>query len=349
MKLRRGLAQTTKVPGERRMKRHISITGPMRAAAFVVALAAVGVAGAAVSYPAHTVKLLCWSSAGAPLDVMMRQVGRQLNGIFGQPFIVENRPGGEGAVAMAAAMNQPADGYTIVSTTSSMSFAMATGEIQYGPDDFTVLPTLQAEPSAIAVRADSPLKTMKQFMDYIHDHSDKMTVGGFSSAGFHQYVFYRLQQAGQFKAIWVPFRGGQDAALALLSGVINAAVMTPSSAIAQIQHGDIRLLGISSAKRSEYFPDVPTFKEQGYDIVESIWRGVMLKKDTPREIVDTLMAAIEKMKQSKDWQDYSRLTLQSPADISLDDMQKQVRSEVAADRAFLAASGLRKNNPNDKN
>ncbi len=75
----------------------------------------------------------------------------------------------------------------------------------------------------------------------------------------------------------------------------------------------------------------------------------MVKKGTSREIVDTLMAAIEKMKQSKDWQDYSRLTLQSPADISLDDMQKQVRSEVVADRAFLETSGLRKNIPNDKN
>jgi putative tricarboxylic transport membrane protein len=334
------------------MKRHITIADTMLPAALLIiallGLATVRAATATVDYPNRTVKLLCWSSAGAPLDIMMRQVGRQLNAIFGQPFVVENRSGGEGAVAMAAVMNQPADGYTILSTTSSMSFAMATGEIQYGPDDFSVLPALQAEPSAVAVRADSPLKTMKQFMDYIHDNPDKMSVGGFSSAGFHQYVFYRLQQVGKFKAIWVPFRGGQDAGLALLSGVINAAVMTPSSAIAQIQHGDIRLLGISSAKRSEYFPDVPTFKEQGYDIVESIWRGVMVKKDTPREIIDTLMSATEKMKQSKDWQDYSRLTLQSPADISLDEMQKQVRNEVIADRAFLESSGLRNDLPHDQ-
>jgi tripartite-type tricarboxylate transporter receptor subunit TctC len=334
------------------MKRHFAVAGSARGSALVIlgllGFAAMQAAKAAVNYPDRPVKLLCWSSAGAPLDTMMRQVGRQLNAIFGQPYIVENRPGGEGAVAMAAIMNQPADGYTILSTTSSMSFAMATGEIQYGPDDFTVLPALQAEPSAIAVRADSPLKTMKQFMGYIHDNPDKMSVGGFSSAGFHQYVFYRVQQAGKFKAIWVPFRGGQDAALALLSGVINAAVMTPSSATAQIQHGDIRLLGVSAATRSEYFPDVPTFKEQGYDIVESIWRGLMVKRDTPREIVDTLMSATEKMKQSKDWQDYSRLTLQSPVDISLDEMQKQVRSEVVADRAFLESTGLRNDLSHDQ-
>ena len=90
---------------------------------------------------------------------------------------------------------------------------MATKEIKFTPDDFTVLPALQAEPSTIAVRADSKFKTMKQFMDAIAAHPDQISVGGFSSAGFHQYVFYRLQQEGHFKSIWVPFTGGTDAAL----------------------------------------------------------------------------------------------------------------------------------------
>ncbi len=297
---------------------------------------------ARASYPSGTVRLICWSSAGSPLDVMMRQLGKQLGEILGQTFVVENRPGGEGAAAMAFVMNKPADGYYILSTTSSMSFAMSTKDINFSPADFIVLPALQSEPSAIAVRADSRFKTMKEFMDFIHDHPDQVSVGGFSSAGFHQYVFYRLQQEGHFKSIWVPFKGGQDAALSLLGGHIDVAIMTPSSALAQIKNGEIRLLGISSAERNEYFPNVPTFKEQGYDVVASIWRGVMVKAGTPKDVVDTLMSAIEKMKKSKEWQDFSRLNMQSSVTISLDDMQKQVREEVASDRAFLEATGLRK-------
>src|ERR1700759_2898621 len=82
---------------------------------------------AAAPYPLHTVRLLCWSSAGSPLDVTMRQLGKQLGDTLGQTFVVENRPGGEGAVAMSVVKNQPADGYAILSTTSSMSFAMAMG------------------------------------------------------------------------------------------------------------------------------------------------------------------------------------------------------------------------------
>jgi putative tricarboxylic transport membrane protein len=309
--------------------------------AIAVAVLAVNSAIAA-SYPSATVRLLCWSSAGAPLDVMMRQVGKQLGDILTQTFIVENRPGGEGAIAMATLLNKPADGYSILSTTSSMSFAMATKDNAHTPDEFIVLPALQSEPSAIAVKGDSRFKTMKQLIDFIREQPDKVSVGGFSSAGFHQYVFYRLQQEAGFKSIWVPFKGGQDAALALLGGHIDVAIMTPSSALSQIKNGDIRLLGITSGQRNEYFPDVPTFKEQGYNVEASIWRGIMVKAGTPQPIIDTLTSALDKMKSTKEWQDFSRINMQSPVNITLDAMQKQVRDEVASDRAFLEANGFRK-------
>jgi tripartite-type tricarboxylate transporter receptor subunit TctC len=217
-------------------------------AAALILLAGVH-AAAADTYPSRTVKLLCWTSAGAPLDVMMRQLGKQLADIFKQTVVVENRAGGSGVAAMATLMNQPSDGYSILSTTSSMSFTMATGRIAFGPQNFTVLPAIQAEPSAVAVRADSRFTTLDQLIEHLRDHPDTLTVGGFSAAGFHQFVFYRLQQEGKFKADWIPFKGGQEAGLALLGGHIDVAVITPSSAPAQIQSGDIRLLGIIGAAR----------------------------------------------------------------------------------------------------
>jgi len=310
------------------------------------AMALILLAGAAAAaedaYPSRTLKLLCWTSAGAPLDVMMRQLGKQLGEIFGQTVVVENRAGGSGAAAMATLMREPADGYNILSTTSSMSFTMATGRIAFGPENFTVLPAIQAEPSAVAVRADSPFKTLGQLVEYLRDHPDKLTVGGFSAAGFHQFVFYRLQQEANFKADWIPFKGGQEAGLALLGGHIDVAVITPSSALAQIQNGDIRLLGISSGGRDEYFPDIATFSEQGFDVVESIWRGVMVKAGTPRSVVDVLTSAIERVRQTQEWRNFSKLNLQSQVNISLEDMQKLVAHEIRSDRAFLESSGFLK-------
>jgi len=310
--------------------------------ATVLVLLAGAAAAAADTYPSRTVRLLCWTTAGAPLDVMMRQLGKQLAEIFGQSVVVENRAGGSGVAAMASLMNQPADGYNVLSTTSSMSFTMATGRIAFGPQNFIVLPAIQAEPSAVAVRADSRFKTLTQLVEYLRDHPDKLTVGGFSAAGFHQFVFYRLQQEGKFKADWIPFKGGQEAGLALLGGHIDVAVITPSSALAQIQNGDLRLLAISSAQRDEYFPDIPTFKEQGFDVVETIWRGVMVKAGTPQPVIDVLTAAIEKVKQTREWKEFSRVNLQSSPNISLEDMRKLVAGEISSDRAFLESGGFLK-------
>jgi tripartite-type tricarboxylate transporter receptor subunit TctC len=203
-----------------------------------------------------------------------------------------------------------------------------------------VLPAIEAEPLAVAVRADSRFKTLKEVMDFLRASPNSLNVGGFSSAGFQQFVFYRLQQEGKFKSVWIPFKGGQEAGLALLGGHLDVAIMTPSSAPAQIRNGDIRLLGISSAQRSEYFPDVPTFKEQGYNVVEAIWRGVMVRAETPRGVVDALVTAVTKVKQTQEWKDVARQNMQSPMNISLDDMQQRIADEVGTYREFLKSSGL---------
>jgi putative tricarboxylic transport membrane protein len=311
-------------------------------AAIVVLFASKVAAIAAEPYPNRTIRLICWTSAGAPLDVMMRQLGKQLGAILGQTFVVDNRAGANGVVAMAALISQPADGYNILSTTSSMSFTMASSKIPYAASDFTVLPALQTEPSAVAVRKDSRFKTLKELVDYLRDNPDKLSVGGFSAGGFHQFVFYRLQQEGKFKSTWIPFKGGQEAGMALLGGHIDVAVLTPSSALAQLQNGDIRLLGISSNGRDPYFPAVPTFKEQGLNVVETIWRGIMLRVGTPQPVIDTLMSSIDKMKQTQEWKDFSRINLQSSIEISLADMQPLVAKEISSDRAFLESSGFLK-------
>ena len=156
------------------------------------------------------------------------------------------------------------------SSISVKSASAALLRLPYAASDFTVLPALQAEPSAVAVRADSRFRTLRELIDAMRGSPDKLSVGGFSAGGFHQFVFYRLQQEGKFKSAWIPFKGGQEAGTALLGGHIDVAVITPSSALAQLQNGDIRLLGISSDGRDPYFPDVPTFKEQGLGVVERI-------------------------------------------------------------------------------
>lgn len=293
-------------------------------------------------YPTKPITFVVWSSAGSPLDSFMRKLAELTKKELGQPIMVENRTGGNGAAAIAYVNSQPADGYTVLSTTGSLTFAIAKESVPFKADDFIFVKSFQAEPSAIAVRKDSPLKTLEDFIDYMKKHPNGLKIGGYASGGFHQYVLYRLQQKANFEATWIPFEGGADAVTNLLGGHIDVAVITPSTALNQVQSGAIRLLAISTDKRSPYFPDVPTFKEKGYDIVEMLWRGVMMKKGTPAEVIQRLNQAFDKVAQSPDWKKYMTDYKQEEYLLDSQALTELVTREIADRRAFLEKGGFLK-------
>ena len=289
------------------------------------------------SYPDKPIRFITGVTPGAPLDLMMRTLAKYLSDELGQPITVENRVGGTGAISMQAVLNMPADGYNIVSATSSTSFLIAEGKTNFSEKDFIFFGGLQLEPSAVAVRKDSPYHTLAQLVEALKKSPDKVSVGGYATAGFHQFVYYRLQELAGFKGIWIPFNGGNQGVLALLGGHLDATIMTPSSALMQIKSGDIRLLAISTAQRSEYFPEVPTFKEQGYDLVENIWRGIMVKHGTPPEVVAKLANAIKAVEAKPEWKKFMVENGQSPMNLSVEKMQKYVADEIQSRRKFLKA------------
>jgi len=310
------------------------------AAGLAAALCMGALPAAAKDFPAKEIKIIGTSAAGSPLDTMLRNLAQGLGGVYGVSVVVENRPGGSGAVGMSVAMSQPADGYTLVSGTGSTSFSVAKGQIPFTFDDFKVLRAVQAEPSSVAVRGDSKYKTLADLVADLKANPDTVQVGGFASAGFHQFVYFQLATAAGFKPTWIPFDGGNEAALALLGGHINAAVMTPSSASAQVASGEIRLLGISTEERSEFFPEVPTMKEQGYDVVEAIWRGVMIKAGAKQEVIDRLLDGIAKVEATDAWKAYMKDQAQEPMKLGMAEINAKVAREVETRRAFLTANGF---------
>lgn len=300
-----------------------------------------GAVNAADAYPSKDVRFLCWSAAGSSLDVMARTLGVEMEKITGKTFVVENRPGGSGAVAMSIAKSQPANGHVILSTTSSFTFNLAQGNIPFTLNDFTLVRAVEAEPVSVAVLKNSRFKTLDDFLEALRK-GEKLRVGGFASAGFVHFVYYKLQQAAKVKGVWVPFEGGNQAATALLGGHLDAAVMTPSSGLSSIQNGDIRLLAVSAPERSDFYPDVPTMKELGYDVDEQIWRGVMVKSGTPEEICDALGAVIDKATQSPGWKNTMKTRFQSPYAISMKDLNKKAAVEIDERRVFLKTMGVLK-------
>ncbi len=127
------------------------------------------------AYPDKPIRFICTSAAGSPLDAMMRQLGKQLSQELHQSVIVENMAGGSGAVGMSYALNQPADGYTVVAATGTTSFMMAQGNLPFKPDNFVIVRGLQAEPSAVAVRKDSPYTSLAQLVDALRERRTRST------------------------------------------------------------------------------------------------------------------------------------------------------------------------------
>ena len=307
---------------------------------FVAAfIALASVAASAATFPSQPIRIICTSAAGSPLDAMARAAGKILAEELKVPVVVENRVGGTGTVGMALAANAPADGYTLVTATGSTSFLLADPAATLKTSDFLFFRGLQAEPSSMAVAANSPYKNLKDLVAALKADPSKVTIGGFAAAGFHQYVLYRLQQKAGFEAVWVPFNGGNQAVLAVLGGHVDAVGITPSSALGQIQKGEMRLLGISSPTRDKNFPDVPTYKEQGFDVVEEIWRGLLVKRGTPPEVLATLNAALDKVEASAEWQSFMKANMQVPVGLGSAQMQKHVEAEVASRREFLRRIG----------
>lgn len=285
--------------------------------------------------PDKHIRFITTSAAGSPLDTMMRALGNELSEQLGKTIVVDNKPGGTGAVGMGLAQNSPADGHTVVSATGSTTFLMAEPDSRFSVDDFIFLRAMQTEPSSIAVLADSPYRSMQELIDAIKADPSSVNIGGFGVAGFHQYVLYRLEQAADFSATWIPYQGGNQAFTALLGGHVDAVVMTPSTGAAQILNGDVRLLGISSSERSSYFPDVPTFQEQGYDVVETIWRGVMVTKDTPQPAVNRLVEGLIAVETKPSWQQFMQDNRQNHLSMTQEEFQSFVAKEVKDRRSFL--------------
>lgn len=292
-------------------------------------------------YPAKDVRFLCWSAAGSPLDVMARTLGAAMEKLSGKTFVIENRPGGSGAVAMSIAKNQPADGQVILATTSSLTFTVAQGKIPFTMADFTLVRAVEAEPVSVAVLKNSRFKTLNDFLDALRK-GEKLRVGGFGSAGFVHFVYHKLQQAAKVTGAWVPFEGGNQAATALLGGHLDAAVMTPSSGLSALQNGDIRLLAVSAPKRSGFYPDVPTMMELGYNVDEQIWRGVMVRSGTPDDVLEGLAALLDKAVQEEAWLKTMKARFQSPYEISMKDLNAKALREVEERREFLRTVGVLK-------
>ncbi len=267
-------------------------------------LACVPFAALAQAWPAKPVTMLVWSAAGSPVDIYGRTLARLLTAELGQNVVVENRTGGSGIVMVNSLVRAPADGYTIAANTLSLATLFSEKTAQFKLDDLQMVARSQIDPYGLIVHTSTPFRTIEQFVAFARKKPGYLNVAGPFAISSHRVAWEVFADVAKFKTTWVPYPGGGPALTAIAGGHVDAAATNPGNVKPMIDAGKVRVIAVSSEKRLEDFPDVPTYREKGWDVVRYQWRGIMVRAGTPRPVVDRLASAIQKAQQAPAWKTY---------------------------------------------
>jgi len=277
----------------------------LQSAVAVSALIASG-ARAQGAWPDRPVKIIVPYPAGGSTDVLARILADRLNNMFGQPFVIENRPGAGGNIGIAAVTGSPPDGYTIGAATIG-HFAINQflyKDMPYNPEKDMIPASMTWElPNVFVVASDHvPAKTLAEFITWAKQkgHVSFGSPGVGTSPHLSGVLFAKRSE---LDAVHVPFRGAAQTIPAMLSGAVDFAIDNLASYISLIQSGKMRALAVTSAQRWPTLPDVPTMAEAGMkDFVVTSWAAFVLPSATPRPIIDKLSQAMKKIAADPDIQ-----------------------------------------------
>lgn len=266
---------------------------------------ATGFAGAAAAgdYPEKPVSMIVTWNAGGSTDVLARLMAEPLSKELGTPVAVTNMPGGGGSLGTQAALDAPKDGYTILATTSGNHvLTPLKNDVGYRYDDFEPIGQLVAATLVLAVREDSPWQTLNDFVEAAKADPGKYLFGAVPNVAPHLTLLSLTDSAG-IEVVHLPQQGGAPGATALLAGDIDLLPANAATVASSIKAEKMRGLAVFSAERDKAFPDIPTAKEQGYEVYGSPFVGLAVAKGVPDDVLETLKAAFDAVAQNADFQE----------------------------------------------
>lgn len=248
----------------------------------------------AQSYPTHSVELVVPFQAGGGTDALARAFAESARKHLPQSVIVVNKPGASGSIGWADVANAKADGYKLSLLTADLTIVPHLGLTKLTYENFTPVARLNADPSAITVRSDSPYTTVEQFLDAARKNPGGMRVGNAGNGSIWHLAAAALEDKTGTKFNHIPFQGGNPAVLALLGGHIDAVTVSPAEVYAYVSAGKLKTLAVMADQRVKGFENVPTLKERKVDLSIGTWRGIGAPKGTPPEVISVLRTAAAK-------------------------------------------------------
>ena len=249
------------------------------------------------AFPSRAITMVVPFPPGGVADIVGRPLASMMERTLKQPVVIVNRTGAGGALGMREVAKAAPDGYTILMGLSSISIFPVSERVngkppQYELKDFAPIALVTADPTVLVVRADSPYKTVQDFVAAAKANPGKIN---YSSSGVYGTLHVAMEMfasAAGIKLFHIPYGGGGPAVTALLGGQVEASAQGPAAAIGQIKAGKMRALAGWGTERLKLLPELPTFKELGYDVEFYIWSGVFAPAGAPAPVLQKLREAV---------------------------------------------------------
>lgn len=261
-----------------------------------------------LNFPTKPITIIVHTNSGGPTDLMARELARAAEEVLGSTVVVENRPGGSGATAMAQVYSAEADGHTLgAMTPSQIGLINGTLKEQYDVSDFSWVSRAQIDPYVLVVNSESPFETIDDVVEYLKENPKKLNVGGYGAAGSgHNVAWNIFAETAGVEANWTPYESTGDAVTAILGNHIDIANSNPGQVSQYVEAGQLRILGVMAEERLADLPDVPTYEEAGYP-VDTSWaqfRGIFAPEDVPEEVLEKLSEAFMEAYQTESYVSY---------------------------------------------
>ena len=255
------------------------------AAAAILSLA--GLASAQSAYPGKPITMIVPFPPGGLADIVARPVAEAMSRDLGQPVVIENKGGAGGGIGMAQVAKSPADGYTVLMSLSSFTVLpeadTVLGRAAHVPmNSLRPIARFTADPTVLAVRADAPWKTVKDFVEDAKKRPGAINYGSSGNYGTMHVPMEILSQNAGIKMTHVPFTGAGPAVVALLGGQIDAVSSGPATVLQHVKSGKLRVLAHWGNGKLESMPDVPSLKDAGYNAEYAQWSGLFIPAGNAR-------------------------------------------------------------------
>jgi tripartite-type tricarboxylate transporter receptor subunit TctC len=258
----------------------------------------------AEDYPNRPIRMILPFSAGGGVDVLARLAAQHLSEKLGQSVVIENRVGGGGAVGASAVARAAPDGYTLLfhTTSSAVVFALMRKNLPYDPiKAFEPVTLVSRFPLAVFSNPDLPAKTMPDFVRLLKDNPGKYSYGSSGYGSITHLGAELFKFLANVDIAHIPYAGNAPALIDLLAGRIAMIIDGVPPQVENVKAGKVRALAVTTAERSDKFPDVPTMIESGFPGYElSFWTAIYAPAGTPKPIVDKLASAMAAAMKDRD-------------------------------------------------